>query len=354
MNSRSKKRHIPVLKEDVEKFLDLKEGGVVADLTLGLGGHAEIILKKIGKNGYLYAFEQDARNLKEAKIGLSAYKNQITYVHDNFRYLKSRVTEASGKRPSAALPKNIDPHVRSSTLRSTFSGCLASGHFPEASTGNVDAILLDLGLSSPHVDIAESGFSFMADGPLDMRFDQRNVLTAGDVINVYPESRLVKIFFEYGEERLAKKIARDICTRRLEKKFSSTKELADYIEEIVPKKYSKAMKGHPATKIFQALRIEVNDELSALKEVLPQAMEILKPNGRIVIISYHSLEDRIVKQFFKGLERPKAEGQDAIYSNFGEPIVKALTKKPVIPTQKEIEENNRSRSAKLRAYQKLK
>lgn len=322
MNSKSKKRHIPVLKEDVEKFLGLKEEQSVADLTLGLGGHAEIILKKIGKNGYLYAFEQDERNLKEAKIGLSAYKNQITYIHDNFRYLKQRVTESAGKAAD--------------------------------STGYVDAILLDLGLSSPHVDTAESGFSFMSDGPLDMRFDQRSVLRASDVINAYPESRLVEIFFEYGEERLAKKIARDICKRRVEKEFSSTKELADFIDEAMPKKFTKSMKGHPATRIFQALRIEVNDELGALKEVLPQAMEILKVGGRIVIISYHSLEDRIVKQFFKDLERPKAQGEQAIYSNFADPIVKALTKKPVVPSQKEIEENNRSRSAKLRAYQKLK
>lgn len=300
------------MKEDVEKFLDLHGGETVADLTLGLGGHSEIILNKIGKNGHLYAFEQDARNLKEAEIGLSGYKDQITYIHDNFRYLKNRVT------------------------------------------GNVDAILLDLGLSSPHVDTAESGFSFMSDGPLDMRFDQRNPLSAADVVNAYGESRLTQIFFEYGEERLAKKIARDICKRRVDKKFSSTKELADFIDEVMPKKFTKGMKGHPATRIFQALRIEVNDELGALKEVLPQAMEILKVGGRIVIISYHSLEDRIVKQFFKDLERPKAQGEEAIYSNFGEPIVKALTKKPVVPSLKEIEENNRSRSAKLRAYQKLK
>lgn len=312
MNAKIKKRHIPVLKVDVEKFLDLKGGEVVADLTLGLGGHAEIILNKIGKHGYLYAFEQDQRNLKEAQTVLRAYKDQITYIHDNFRYLKTRVT------------------------------------------GNVDAILLDIGLSSPHVDIAESGFSFMSDGPLDMRFDQRNQLTAADVVNTYSEKRLVEIFYEYGEERLAKKIARDICKRRVEKKFSSTKELGDFIEKSMPKKYSKSLKWHPATRIFQALRIEVNDELNALKEVLPQAISILKIGGRIVIISYHSLEDRIVKQFFKELEHPKAVGEQAIYSNFGVPIVKALTKKPVIPSQKEIEENKRSRSAKLRAYEKLK
>lgn len=342
------------MKGDVEKFLDLKGGEIVADLTLGLGGHAEIILKKIGKHGHLYAFEQDQRNLKEAQTVLRAYEDQITYIHDNFRYLKTRVKESAAKAPSAALSENVDPHVRASTLRSPFSCRLAPAAFAADSTGYVDSILLDLGLSSPHVDTPESGFSFMADGPLDMRFDQRNQLTAANVVNTYSEKQLVKIFYEYGEERLAKKIVRDICMRRVEKKFSSTKELADFIEKAMPKKYAKSLKGHPATRIFQALRIEVNDELNALKEVLPQAISILKIGGRIVIISYHSLEDRIVKQFFKELEHPKAVGEEAIYSNFGEPIVKSLTKKPVIPSQKEIDENNRCRSAKLRAYQKLK
>lgn len=299
--------HLPVLKEEVQGYLDLNNGDTVLDATLGLGGHALDILKKIGKRGKLYAIEQDERNLEEAKNRLKSFESQIVYIHDNFRYLKSRVTE------------------------------------------EVDAILFDLGLSSAHVDEASRGFSFLKEGPLDMRFDQRRKLTAQTVINTYPEQDLTEIFWNYGEERMAKKAARLIVERRNQQQFESTVELANFLEQILPRQHGK--KVHPATKIFQALRIEVNDELKALEEALNQAMEILKVGGRIVIISYHSLEDRIVKQFFKALLQPKIE---SVYSTYGEPFVAALTKKPVIPTEIEISTNPRSRSAKLRAYKKIK
>lgn len=300
-------QHLPVLKGEVQRYLNLNSGDTVLDATLGLGGHALDILKKIGKRGKLYAIEQDLRNLQEAKKRLKSFESQIVYIHDNFRYLKSRVTE------------------------------------------EVDAILFDLGLSSAHVDEASRGFSFLKDGPLDMRFDQRQELTAQVVLNTYSEHDLADIFWNYGEERMSKKASRLIVERRSKKLFESTVELANFLEQILPRQHAK--KVHPATKIFQALRIEVNDELNALKEALDQAMHVLKIGGRIVIISYHSLEDRIVKQFFKALLQPKIE---SIYSTYGEPFVAALTKKPVIPTEIEISTNPRSRSAKLRAYKKIK
>lgn len=314
LNIEARKVHIPVLKEDVQKYLSLKGGEVVVDMTLGLGGHALDILKAIGENGMLIAFEQDEKSLSKAKDRLKAYEQQIIYIHDNFRYFKNRITGEE-----------------------------------------VAAILFDLGISSLHVDQADRGFSFLKDGPLDMRFDQRNKLTAADVVNTYKEEDLARIFIEYGEERMAKKVARELCKRRTDKNFSSTVEFSEFLERILPKKRSKrGSKLHPATKIFQAIRIEVNDELNALKEALEQSVETLKIGGRIVVISYHSLEDRIVKQFFKRLERPPVKSaEEGLYRTHGEPIVKNLTKKPVIPTEEEVKTNPRSRSAKLRAYEKL-
>ncbi|MBT4917420.1 16S rRNA (cytosine(1402)-N(4))-methyltransferase RsmH [Candidatus Peregrinibacteria bacterium] len=309
-------QHISVLKEDVQKYLDLKSGEVLVDTTLGLGGHSKDALEKIGEKGRLIAFEQDERNLEEAQRRLKAYEKQTVYIHDNFRHLKTRIT--------------------------------GSGF------DQVDAILFDLGLSSPHVDEEDRGFSFSKDGPLDMRFDPRAKLTAAEVINEYREEDLMKIFFEYGEEKMSRKIAGRIVERRADKLFSSTAELAEYIESVVPRKRSKkGSSSHPATRIFQALRIEVNDELGALSDALEQIINILRVGGRVVAISYHSLEDRMVKKFFKKLERPVATGENAIYSNFDDPIFESITKKPVIPSEKEIEENPRSRSAKLRAYIKV-
>ncbi len=308
--------HLSVLKQEVIDYLGLSEGGVVVDATLGLGGHSAEILKKIGDSGKLIAFDQDERNLKEAKERLKEYK-QVVYVRDNFCYLKSRL-QANGVE-------------------------------------EIDAILFDLGLSSPHVDESERGFSFMKDGPLDMRFNLDNPLTAAEIVNEYPEEDMLKIFYVYGEEKYGRKIASAICKRRVDQKFETTVELATFIESVVPKKRTgKGSKSHPATKVFQALRIAVNDELEVLSEVLDQAMEVLKVGGRVVVISYHSLEDRIVKHFFKELLKPKAEGEEAIYSNYADPIVEAVTKKPVKPTVEELNQNPRSRSAILRAYKKIK
>ena len=300
-------KHVSVLKESVEKYLNLEGGEVVVDATLGLGGHASIILKNIGDKGKLIAFDQDERNMEEAKERLSSYGKQIIYVRNNFRYLKSRLNENGVQK--------------------------------------VNAILLDLGLSSPHIDDAGKGFSFQSEGPLDMRFDLENSLTAAEILNTYDEEVLMKMFFEYGEEKMSRKLAGKICERRREKPFTTTTEFAEFAEKIVTWKH--------LPQIFQALRISVNDELEALKEVLEQGFEVLEEGGRFVIISYHSLEDRIVKQFFRNLEKPEASEEERVYRNFGEPLVERLVKKPITPDEKELAENPRSRSAKLRAYKKL-
>jgi 16S rRNA (cytosine1402-N4)-methyltransferase len=305
--------HVSVLKESVQKYLGLSGGEVVVDGTLGLGGHSLDILNKIGNGGRLFAFDQDVRNLDFAAKRLDAYSEQVVFINDNFRYLKNRITGEG--------------------------------------TESVDAILLDLGLSSPHVDNPDRGFSFMQDGPLDMRFDSSGDLTAAKVLNTYSEEQLVDIFFKYGEEKYARKLADKICQKRLEIEFQSTLQLAEFIESVKPQKRSKKGKSsHPATQIFQALRIEVNDELKALEEVLEQSMEILALGGRLVVMSYHSLEDRIVKKFMKSLFKPPGDG---VYSNHGDPYIEMLTKKPVFPSEEEIASNPRSRSAVLRAIKKI-
>lgn len=300
--------HVSVLKKDVQKYLNLVRGERVIDATLGLGGHTLDILKKIGKTGELIAFEQDERNLEVARERLKDYSENITYIHDNFRYLKTRVT------------------------------------------GQVDAILFDLGLSSPHVDDKARGFSFMQDGPLDMRFDPRQELTAAQIINTYPEPELAQIFWRYGEEKYSRRLAKMICEKRRDKPFETTTELAEAIKATIRVRDKK----HPATRVFQALRIAVNDELAVLEEALAAAFDLLKKDGRLVVISYHSLEDRIVKNFFREWANPPVESaEEAIYRTHGEPKVEILTKKPVTPSEDEILENPRSRSALLRACRKI-
>ncbi|MFA6305168.1 MAG: 16S rRNA (cytosine(1402)-N(4))-methyltransferase RsmH [Candidatus Gracilibacteria bacterium] len=313
--------HVSVLKNDVEKLLDLKKGEIVVDATLGLGGHAMVLLKNVGKTGKLIAFEQDERNLIEAKKRIKEFMKgevkNVFYISDNFRYLKKRIIGIGIKK--------------------------------------IHAILFDLGLSSPHIDDANRGFSFLNEGPLDMRFDERNPLTAEIVVNEWKEEELAKVFYEYGEEKYARKIAREICTHRKIEKFTSTSQLATFIEEVVCGGVGKRWKEkiHPATRVFQALRICVNDELNALTDALDQAAEMLEIGGRIAVISYHSLEDRIVKQFFKKLQQPQVSMEESIYRNYGDPFFEPITRKPIVPTDEEIEQNRRSRSAKLRVYKKV-
>lgn len=304
--------HLPVLENEVVEFLNPKRGDTIVDCTLGLGGHALRIIPKLGKSGNYIGFDLDEENLSEARKRLDGYGEQITLVKRNFRYLSDEL-----------LKLGFD---------------------------QVDGILLDLGLSSPHVDDPSRGFSFREEGELDMRYDRSSGKSAYDVVNHYSDEELIKIFREYGEERMARRIAGAIVEVRKIAPLKTTKELSELIESVV------RGKSHidPSTRVFQALRIEVNDEIGALKEVLPQAFSHLKKGGRMVVISYHSLEDRIVKHFFKDEARecicPK---EIPICVCNHKPTLKILTKKPLTPTPEEIERNRRARSAKLRAIEKL-
>ncbi len=307
----TKLTHTPVLLEETLDLLNLEANKQVIDGTLGLGGHSEAILEKIGPEGRLMAFDQDERNLEEAKKRLAKYEKQITFVHSNFEHLAENASV---------------------------------NHFQP------DAILLDLGLSSPHIDDPQRGFSFQKEGPLDMRFDKRQTLTAEKVVNSYSEKDLADVIFHYGEERRSRPIARAIVQARKEAPIKITTQLADIIRKTVKGK----SKIHPATQTFQALRIYVNRELEVLEKVLEDALRLLKKDGRLVVISYHSLEDRIVKNFFRDQTRncicPKE--LPICQCNF-EKTLYILTRKPIIPTGIEVSRNPRSRSAKLRAAERL-
>lgn len=303
--------HIPVLLTETIDLLNLRENSNVVDCTLGLGGHSKEILKKIPK-GKLMAFDQDETNLKKAKENLKKYEKQVTFVHSNFENLKSEVEKHK--------------------------------------FGSVDAILMDLGLSSPHVDFPNRGFSFQKEGPLDMRYDQTQELTAQMVINTFNEKKLADLIFQYGEERRSRLIARAIMWARKKEPITNTTQLANIIKT--------TMKGkaghHPATQTFQALRIFVNRELEVLEYALHQAINLLSPRGRIAVISYHSLEDRIVKNIFKHYTKncicPKE--LPLCQCDFEKKLY-LLTKRPIIPTGIEVAKNPRARSAKLRVAEAL-
>lgn len=293
--------HVPVLKQEIFTYLQLPPDGVLVDCTLGLGGHLADILSRVGAGAKAVAFELDDENLAQAKKNLSSFQNQVTYIRDNFVTIRE--------------------------------------HIDELGIDSVQAILFDLGLSSPQVDKGARGFSFLREGPLDMRFDRRYGKTAQDLIQRLSPKELARIFREYGEEPRARLIAEKLAKVRKTNSFTTTTQLADFIAEFVPRRG----REHPATRVFQALRIAVNDELTVLARALQGAVSILCPGGRIAVISYHSLEDRIVKNVFKAFARPHE----------GSPEVKILTKKPIIPSPEEIRTNPRSRSAKLRVAEKL-
>lgn len=294
-------------------MLALKPGMTVVDCTLGLGGHSVEILKAIGPKGHLYAFEKDERNLKVAKQRLEAVGENFTIFHDSFSSLTDRL-----RREGAA---------------------------------QIAAILFDLGLSSPHVDDASRGFSFSKEGPLDMRFDPRQKKTAADVLNTYSEKDLADVFFKYGEERQSRKLAHAVVEDRRKELFVSTKQFLDFMDRVLGR--NKSGKNR-APQIFQALRMEVNEELLALELGLNQAIELLAPHGRVVVLSYHSLEDRFVKHFFKQLATDLRDPTDI----FGRRVLRSkslslLTKKPIVPSAEEVSRNPRARSAVLRAVEKL-
>lgn len=296
--------HIPVLLEESVSLLDIKGGGTYVDLTFGGGGHSRHILGKLGNEGALYSFDQDRDTLANAPDD-----DRFHFVESNFCFLRSAL------------------RLRGVT--------------------EVDGILADLGVSSHHFDAKERGFSFRGDAPLDMRMNQRGGRTAADIVNNYSEEELAQILSQYGELQTTWKIASCIARARATEEIKTTAQLVQAVAPCTPK----AQEAKFLTKLFQALRIEVNGEMEALKMALEQSLKVLKPGGRLVVISYHSLEDRLVKNFMRS---GNFEGRVAtdFYGRSQTPF-EIVTRKPIIPTDKEIEDNSRSRSAKLRAAIKL-
>jgi len=293
--------HIPVLLEEVLEYLNISREGIYVDCTIGLGGHAYEILKRNPKAS-LIGFDIDEHSLLKAKKRLQPFADRVELFHSDFRYLPDLSVDFS----------------------------------------DIRGLLLDLGISSYQLDSPQRGFSFNREGPLDMRMDLRNKTTADKIINKYPEQKLVQIFWEYGELRQSRRLAREIVSRRKQKRFETTTQLCCTVEEICRWRPQKG-KIHPAAKVFQAIRIEVNQELKGLSDFLERVVEILPKKARIAAISFHSLEDRIIKHTFARL----AVEPDS------HPLLLILTKKPVVPTDEEIANNTRSRSAKLRAAEKI-
>ncbi len=304
-------RHEPVLVQEVLENLQLADKKVVMDGTLGLGGHSMRMLEQMPSDGVLIGFDVDDDNLATARQNLQQFGDRVMFVRSNF--------------------SNLEAELKTLNINA------------------VDAILLDLGLSSPQVDNPVKGFSFLREGPLDMRFDKNASLTAAEVINSYGQNELIRIFQVYGEEPFARKIAQEITKRRKARSFKTTTELANFIEKLIGRKGHL----HPATRVFQALRIEVNHELDVLLSALKQAVSMLKKHGRLAVIAYHSLEDRVVKQFFKECARDYINEPDKLTTTHLEPTLHIVTKKPIVPTESEISKNPRSRSAKLRVAEKI-
>ena len=314
--------HIPVLLKEAVDALQLKPGHNVIDCTTGGGGHAESILQQTAPDGKLLAIDLDTVALEESKKKLQQYHNRITFVNDNFANLKQIYNE------QFSVPK-------------------------------INGILLDLGISSLELEDLDRGFSFQHDGPLDMRFNKQQSLTAADIVNTWPFDKLKKAIQEYGQEPLAVEITKALLSKRRKGPITKTKILVEAILLAYRNKLGSHKEvpwiggAHPATRTFQALRIAVNEELDNLNKVLPQAIDLLETGGRIAIISFHSLEDRIVKRFFR------QEAKDCICTP-DVPVCQCnhtaslniITKKPIVPSSEEIQTNPRSRSSKLRVAEK--
>lgn len=283
---------------------------------MGGAGHSEYLLGKLSESGHLYAFDQDQHAIENAKTRLSPFieRGMVTFIKGNFRQLKERLNEL---------------------------GVI-----------EIDGICYDLGVSSPQLDERERGFSYKKDAPLDMRMNQEASLTAYEVVNSYDYHDLVRIFFKYGEDKFSKQIARKIEQTRAIKPIETTTELAEIIKSAKPAKELKK-KGHPAKQIFQAIRIEVNDELGAADESIQQAMDLLAIGGRISVITFHSLEDRLTKQLFKEASTVEVPKGLPFIPDELKPKMELVNRKPILPSQEELEENNRSHSAKLRVAQKI-
>lgn len=307
-------KHISVLLNECLDALSIKEEGIYVDCTLGGAGHSLAILKRLSKNGRLIGIDQDEDALKAAKEKLKDFNN-VTYVHDNFYNIEAILEKLKIEK--------------------------------------VDGILMDLGVSSYQLDKAERGFSYMKDAPLDMRMDRSKGLSAYDVVNNYSEEQIIEVLRSYGEEKFSKRIANFIVDRRKDKPIDTTLELVNVIDAAIPAKF-KREGGHPAKRTFQGIRIEVNGELKILDRAIENGIHRLTSGGRMAIITFHSLEDRIVKVKFKNLQDPCGCPKNLPFCVCGKtPIVKLISRKPIEATEDELEMNSRSRSAKLRVAEKI-
>lgn len=305
--------HISVLLNEAIQALNLKDDGIYVDATLGYAGHSSEILKRV-RRGCLFAFDQDSDAINYSREKLSKIGDKFTIIYSNFVHMKEELAK-----------RNVD---------------------------KVDGILFDLGVSSVQLDEADRGFSYHNDAKLDMRMDKNKELSAYEVVNNYEEERLVEIFFKYGEEKYSRSIARAIVKYRENKKIDTTLELVEIIKSAIPMKAKKDK--HPARKVFQAIRIEVNHELDILEESMNNALDLLNIGGRLVVITFHSLEDRIVKNIFR--ERTSIDEKVKGLPNIPEEYLnnyKLVNHKAVVPSRDELENNNRSRSAKMRVIERI-
>lgn len=307
--------HKSVLLDETIEGLHIKETGTYVDGTLGGGGHAYHVCARLSNKGRFIGIDQDAAAIEAAGIRLAPYQDQ----------------------------------VKLDIVRSNY--CNTPQVLADLGVKKVDGIVLDLGVSSYQLDTPERGFSYREDAPLDMRMDQRQELTAKDIVNSYSEMEIYRIIRDYGEEKFAKNIAKHICKARQEKNIETTYELNDIIKAAIPMK-ARVKGGHPSKRTFQAIRIELNHELMVLEQSIDQMIDLLNPGGRLCIITFHSLEDRIVKQIFRRNEHPCTCPPDFPVCVCGKQSKgKVITRKPVLPSVEELEENTRSKSAKLRIFE---
>ncbi|MBM6056453.1 MAG: 16S rRNA (cytosine(1402)-N(4))-methyltransferase RsmH [Staphylococcus epidermidis] len=308
--------HVSVMLNETIDYLNIKEDGVYVDCTLGGAGHALYLLNQLNDKGRLIAIDQDLIAIENAKEVLKEHLHKVTFVHNNFRELTNILNELEIEK--------------------------------------VDGIYYDLGVSSPQLDVPERGFSYHNDAKLDMRMDQTQSLSAYEVVNQWSYEALVRIFFRYGEEKFSKQIARRIEAHREQQPIETTLELVDVIKEGIPAK-ARRKGGHPAKRVFQAIRIAVNDELSAFEDSVEQAIECVKVGGRISVITFHSLEDRLCKQIFQEFEKgPDVPRGLPVIPEAYTPKLKRVNRKPITATDDDLNDNNRARSAKLRVAEILK
>ncbi len=307
-------KHTSVLLEETVEGLDIKPDGIYVDATLGGGGHAYEVCKRLSSKGSFIGIDQDASAIEAAGIRLLDFGEKVTIIRSNYCDMKLRLHEIG-----------ID---------------------------KVDGIVLDLGVSSYQLDTAERGFSYRFDAPLDMRMDQRQEMTAKDIVNDYSELDLYRMIRDYGEDKFAKNIAKHIVREREKGLIETTEQLNGIIRQAIPMKFQKTS-GHPSKRTYQAIRIELNHELDVLKNTLDEMIGLLRPGGRICIITFHSLEDRIVKTLFRKNEDPcicPSYFPVCVCGNVSQG--KVVTRKPILPSEEELEDNSRSKSAKLRIFEK--